>query len=313
MASVTGPLLSDECFFNACIGSAPGMEAVKAAAAKGDFAAARAAFAAAVRKNLNPAVYFSVPGAGGGGNYHYKGESAVEAADGICRREITVCGTPHTFPGPIDWFANPTFNKYKEWTWQLSRHNEWPSLCAAYRQTGDEKYARCFAGELSGWLKQAVRPDADVSGWETLCWRTIECGIRMSGSWPDALYTFCRSPAFTDDLLVDWYKSVQEHGERLLRQHRKGNWLIMEMNGLAQIGLMYPELAKAGEWYDYAVKKLDEELDRQIYPDGFQFELTTGYHNTILYNYHQIMLVMKAYGREAPAAFRGKLEKAAEV
>ena len=28
-----------------------------------------------------------------------------------------------------------------------------------------------------------------------------------------------------------------------------------------------------------ALESLEEELDRQIYPDGFQYELTTNYHD----------------------------------
>ena len=63
----------------------------------------------------------------------------------------------------------------------------------------------------------------------------------MGGEWQWALHSFYRSPHFTDDVLVDWYKSVWEHGWRLRNFHRTGNWLIMEMNGLAQIGILYPQ------------------------------------------------------------------------
>jgi hypothetical protein len=112
---------------------------------------------------------------------------------------------------------------------------------------------------------------------------------------------------------VDWYKSVWEHGKRLALRHRQGNWLIMEMNGLAQIGILYPELADAENWYAYAVKKLGEELERQIYPDGFQYELSTNYHFVVINNYHRLMQVMKAYGKPVPAGYAEKLEKAAEV
>jgi hypothetical protein len=310
---MTGPLLSDKAFFTTCLSDEPGMAAVREAAGNGDYPAARRAFASAIRKNLKGDVYARIEH-GNAGNYHFRGECAVEAADGICANEIVVCGIPHKFEGPIDWFANPTYNTYKEWTWQLSRHNEWYNLAQAYRQTGDEKYARCFADQFTGWVRQAVCPGDDVSGNETFCWRTIECGIRMSGSWPLALHRFYKSAAFTDDMLVDWYKSVWEHGVRLRRQHRSGgNWLIMEMNGLAHIGILYPQLLNAGSWYEYAINKLTEELDRQVYPDGFQIELTPGYHGTILHNYRHLMILMNAYERTFPDIFVKKLEEAAEL
>jgi hypothetical protein len=127
------------------------------------------------------------------------------------------------------------------------------------------------------WVRQAIVPEK-AAGNETLCWRTIEAGIRMGGAWQWALHSFYRSPHFTDDLLVDWYKSIYEHGRRLRLNHRTHNWLIMEMNGLAQIGILYPQLRDAPAWRAYAFARLGEELDRQLYPDGLQYELSTNYH-----------------------------------
>jgi hypothetical protein len=289
------------------------MKPVVEAAEKGDYSAARSLFAASVRKSLRPETYFSIPYEIPENAYKRPEESDLEAADRICRNELISCGTAHAFGDNIDWFANPTFNAYKEWTWQLSRHNEWKHLAKAYRDTGNEKYAQCFAKQFASWVRQAVAPGDDVGGGETLCWRTIECGIRMGGDWPYALHVFYRNAAFTDELLVDWYKSVWEHGKRLRLQHRTGNWLIMEMNGLAQIGILYPQFVQAKEWYEYALNKLIEELDRQIYPDGFQYELSTNYHFVVINNYHRLIHVMKAYGLKIPEAFIKKLEPMAEL
>ena len=95
----------------------------------------------------------------------------------------------------------------------------------------------------------------------------------MGANWPYILFTFYKTPAFTDDILINWYKSVYEHGERLSKNHMTGNWLIMEMNGLGQIGILYPQFKKSEKWLQQALESLEEELDRQIYPDGFQYEL----------------------------------------
>ena len=88
----------------------------------------------------------------------------------------------------------------------------------------------------------------------------------MGANWPYILFTFYNTEPFTDDILIDWYKSVWEHGERLSRNHMTGNWLIMEMNGLAQIGILYPQFILSGQWLSQALGSLEEELDRQIYP-----------------------------------------------
>ncbi len=226
--------------------------------------------------------------------------------------ELISCGTPHQFAGEVDWFANPTFNGYEEWTWQLSRHQEWAILAERYRETGDERFAQGFVRLFRSWVRQAVVPE-NASGGETRCWRTIEAGIRMGGAWQWALHSFYRSPHFTDDLLIDWYKSVWEHGWRLRGFHRTGNWLIMEMNGLAQIALLYPQFRDAPAWREYAFDRLIRELGAQLYPDGFQYELSTGYHQVVINNYQWLADVYAAYDQPVPDAFRAGLEPAHAV
>lgn len=119
----------------------------------------------------------------------------------------------------------------------------------------------------------------------------------MGANWPYILFTFYNTEPFTDDILIDWYKSVWEHGERLSRNHMTGNWLIMEMNGLAQIGILYPQFILSGQWLSQALGSLEEELDRQIYPDGFQYELSTGYADVVVNNYQRLIEVAKAFGK----------------
>ena len=149
----------------------------------------------------------------------------------------------------------------------------------------------------------------NADGGDTLCWRTIEAGIRMGGVWQWALHSFYQSPYFTDDVLVDWYKSIWEHGWRLRNFHRTGNWLIMEMNGLAQIGILYPQFKDAPAWKAYAFERMVEELDAQIYPDGWQVELSTGYHQVDIHNYQWLIDVCQAYDEPIPPAFRTVMEK----
>jgi hypothetical protein len=305
---LVGPRLSDADFFSKIDVKRPGLEGVPAAIAAGDFAAARRLFAAEVRHTLQPDRFLRINREFRGAHFMHEGETAEQAGERILRGELISCATPHTFAGEVDWFANPTFNKYREWTWQLSRHPEWALLGERYRATGDERYAEAFVRFFTGWVRQAVVPE-NAGGWDTLCWRTIEAGIRMGGSWQWALHSFYRSPHFTDDVLVDWYKSVWEHGWRLRNFHRTGNWLIMEMNGLAQVAILYPQFTDAPAWLDYAFDKMVAELDAQIYPDGFQVELSTGYHQVDINNYQWLIDVCHAYDVPTPPAFRTAMEK----
>ncbi|MBN1582813.1 MAG: alginate lyase family protein [Anaerolineae bacterium] len=305
---IIGPRLSDADFFSQIDTTRPGLQDIPERVSDGDFAAARRLFAAEVRDTLQPERFFSIRRAFRGYNFMYENESAEQAAERILRNELISCGTPHPFGKRVDWFANPTFNQYKEWTWQLSRHPEWGVLGERYRETGDERFAEAFVRFFTSWVQQALVPE-NASGGDTLCWRTIEAGIRMGGVWQWALHSFYRSSHFSDDVLIDWYKSVWEHGWRLRHFHRTGNWLIMEMNGLAQIGILYPQFLNAQTWKHYAFERLVDELDAQVYPDGFQVELSTGYHQVDILNYQWLIDVCQAYQEPIPEAFRTGMER----
>ena len=85
------------------------------------------------------------------------GETALQAAERILQGELISCSTPFTFVGDVDWFSNPTFNQYKEWTWQLSRHPEWAILAECYRASREERYAESFVTYFKSWVRQAAR------------------------------------------------------------------------------------------------------------------------------------------------------------
>lgn len=312
-SAADGPRLDDHAFFTGLLDrSRPLLDQAAARAEQGDFGQARALFARDVRETLQPERFLQIDRTFIRPGEHVvdHSETIEDAAERILSGVLVSCGTPIDFSDGIDWFANPTHNQYAEWTWQLSRHHEWGILAERYRATGDERFAEGFLRYFRSWVRQATAParDAAVGSGQTLCWRTIELGIRMGGSWPWVLHTFVDSPAFTDDDLVDFCKSVWEHGERLRNRHARNNWLIMEMNGLAQIGLLYPQLVDASEWKAYALDRLAAELPVQTYPDGFQFELSTNYHQVNISNYQWVWDVYDAYGEPVPPEFRSWLE-----
>ncbi len=65
----------------------------------------------------------------------------------------------------------------------------------------------------------------------------------------------------------------------------------------------------APEWKAYSLKLLGEEFGRQVYPDGFQYELATGYHGVVISNYLAIFELYEILGLERPEFIRRGLEK----
>lgn len=189
----------------------------------------------------------------------------------------------HDFGPDIDWEADP--NHYREWTYAINRFFHWRTLAGAYWESGDEQFAKELCDQWVDWVQKNPVP-LFTSGNSSYTWRTIECGIRQSTTWPDCLYRVMGSEHFTPEVAAVMTKSMIEHARHLMAwPSRGGNWLTMESNGLATIGILLPEMKEATEWLETGLERQYAELDNQVYPDGSQIELTTGYHQVSLNNF----------------------------
>lgn len=290
--------VTDEKFFSELLDyDIKELAAVKAASEKGDFALCRKLFAAYVRNTLEPEKFFSALPDGGAAA---KSDELIENAQKACRHYMVSCGIPCDFgENEVDWESNPTPTQYKEWTWQINRHAELLTLAKAFRATGDKKYAAACEELFTSWAEQVTVPSSPCWKGDTWAWRTIECGIRMGLNWPEIFHTFYKE--FSDDTVVDWCKSIYEHGVRIdIDRSEGGNWLIMEMNGLMHIAVLNPWLRDCGRWKEEAIREFLRQLDLQVYPDGAQFELATGYQYVVILNYARPIRLCQVYGVECP-------------
>lgn len=302
---VVGPRLTDEEFFDALDLALPTLAAVKAAVDQRDYAAARTAYVQYLK--ARPVKWYF--------DWHDRPAKPadrpnIRGGEEALARRFVVCSVPYDFKGgDIDWTVNPTNPVNNEWVWQFSRHSFWNDLGRAYWDTGDEKYAKEFVYELLDWIGDCPVPVGRVNNGAGSRWRTIECGIRMSGSWPNAFFRFLSSPSFTDEAVVTMVKSMVEHARYLKQYPTSFNWLTMESNGLFHVGALFPEFKEAPEWRDTAVQRMYAELDNQVYPDGAQKELSTGYHQVSLYNFKGLLDTARLTGFDLPADYMNKLER----
>ena len=306
-----GPRTTPEEFFTKHLDtSIPALSSIPAKMAAGDIAGAEKVFAEHVRATLRNDVLNK-----DWLERKYQGKdlrALRRRAEAIMDYRLSSCGMPHDFTDhKVDWDLNPTFNKYKEWTWQLSRHPFWTTLAEYYTATGDEKAATVWIDMITSWFDQALVP-VKARPNDTHCWRTIEAGIRMTG-WSRQIAAFAKSPQVTDEFLTRYFISIWEHGWRLRNNSTSGNWLLMELHGLLRISLLYPFLNDAPEWKAYALRRLREEFSRQVYPDGFQYELSTGYHGVVVRNYLDVFRLYEMLGLEKPEFIRTGLEKMFEM
>jgi hypothetical protein len=292
----------------------PELREVRAAADRGDLAGARAAFAAHLRSRGTPKWFFDPANPP---KDLSEGDRAT--ADRALEQTLESVDIRHRFEGPIDWSFNPTTQpesphaRGHEWTWQLNRHPAWVALARAYTATGDPKYGREVSRQVKGWIDTSPPPPKpDNSGRSR--WRTIECGIRMAGSWQNVYHHLVRAPeVFPDDVLLAMVDCMRRHAEFLDANPTTGNWLAMEANGAYHVGVMFPEFKDADRWRDNAIARLRREIDAQVYPDGTQIELSPGYHGVSLRNFVGALRIARLNDQPLPGGYQQGLERMYDV
>ena len=212
------------------------------------------------------------------------------------------CGTD------INWGTRPVPDN--EWVWQLNRMSFWNAMASAYWHTGDEKYAKEWSNQLIDWtIKNPNDKDHNYA------WRSIEAGIR-GHSWTDLFQYFVDSPNFTPEALVTFLNSFYDHAEYLMTKYStKSNWGLMEAEGLAFIAITFPEFKDSDKWLTEAVRRLNAEIDIQVYPDGHQRELAMGYHLGCINWFLRTYDLAKANGKSDifPPSYVDKVQKMCEV
>jgi hypothetical protein len=305
-------MLSLEEFFDALDWSTPGLAEAAAARERRDLPAAVQATAAYFRQRRDVPWHFDPQ------DPNYKPSFNKTAAEAIVAGHVTVVTVKHQFAdGDIDWLYNHTLAvrelaNNNEWLWQLNRMGFWGNLGRAYRSTGDPRYAETFVKHLRSWTSQCFAPEGGTGNVAGSAWRTIECGIRLLSSWPQAYHLFLLAPEFTDDDLLLFLRSGLEQMRHLLKHPQSGNWLTMEMNGVYTFASLFPEFSEAAEARRRAVDLLYRDMKTQFLADGAQYELTPGYHQVALGNILSLPKLAKLMGREEelPADFVASMEKA---
>jgi hypothetical protein len=298
--------------FDALDLSLPGLASVQKAVAQGDFATAQHELANYYRQRTDPAWKFDAAS-----EPSTKDPVAEDAVNGTVQGGLVP--PKHTFDdNKIDWFYNETFvipglAHNQEWQWQLCRMSFWANLGNAYRATKDERYAQAWVTQFRTFVVECP-PPANANGGNRggSAWRTIDSGIRMSGFWPAAFFSFLPSAKFTDEDVVLYLDSCLQHARYLRKNSTNGNWLTFEMSGLYTIGAYFPEFKESKDWRDFAATQMHNQETAQFLPDGAQNELSTMYHNAALDNFVTIARVATKVGRlqELPQGYTAGLENA---
>lgn len=233
-------------------------------------------------------------------------ESTLRTADLALQDTFTLQGVqgtarrrPASEGGGFDWDDRGPRNDV-EWAWFFNRHDYFTPLCQAYLITGDDRYAGFIFATLDDWIVQHPAP-GHLSF--SPAWRSLEAARRILNSWTLVYLKLGAHPAFTPERRARFLASLHAHGEQLRHHHALyGNHVITEMLALAQLSLVFPPSAESSEWLDYSLRRLRQEFDAQVYPDGAHKELSALYQRVVAAAYLHLSTLLTTAGRTELAA-----------
>ncbi len=174
----------------------------------------------------------------------------------------------------INWQYWPV--KDNEVRWQLHRMYWWIPMGQAYWSTGDEKYAAEWVWQMRDWIKDNPRGLSEEN--DRFAWRQLETARRVQDQ-TNLFNYFIDSPHFTPEFLVEFLTNYSAHAERVREKYsEKGNHLLFEAQRMIYGGGFFPEFKNAALWRKEGIDILTQEIDKQVYADGLQFELSLNYH-----------------------------------
>ncbi|HEX3280324.1 MAG TPA: alginate lyase family protein [Pyrinomonadaceae bacterium] len=164
--------------------------------------------------------------------------------------------------------------------WELNRLGHLIILGRAYALTKEAEFAAEFFKQVESWHEQ--NPLGLGANWSC----AMEVALR-SMNLLAAFSLFRGSPGLNEQRLALLLKLFDQHGAHIKRNLEfsyvaTSNHYLSDVTGLLWLGVMLPELGAANEWREWALAEMLREMDKQILPDGADYEGSTGYHRFVL-------------------------------
>jgi len=207
--------------------------------------------------------------------------------------------------GHRNWYYTGK-NKDKEWAMISNRHHQLDTMRISYFKTGNPKYANYIDFFLRDFIT-ASWPYPAKQEWGVL-WRGLEISFRAK-AWAKIFYQFRNTDYIRPATKLLILSSLPDHAHYNKNFHIGGNWLAMEISGLAAVAGYFPEFKKSKEWMEYAKEKITWSSGNQTYPDGVQKELTSHYHKVALENFLEFKAICEDVDIEIPKKLENVIKK----
>jgi uncharacterized heparinase superfamily protein len=203
-------------------------------------------------------------------------------------------------------YVNPCDSSDVKVPWELSRLQWLMPAGQAYLVTGDERYAQAVRDLLDDWIE--ANPYAQTVNWSS----TMEAALRIL-SWTWFFRVFHGSRAWADAAFRERFLcALYLHGDFTDRHFEisdvNGNHCTADGAGLVFAGLFFGQGRGPRRWQARAWSILCDEVPRQVYPDGVDFEASIPYHRLVAELFLLSALYREALGLDVPELYRERVK-----
>lgn len=261
-------------------------------------------------------------------------EKIIQKAELSSRHIFDILGSRFNLGNPVNWFSDFKGNTWAygyfdelnnklydndfsnqfyigdiKLPWELNKHLHFIDLAAAYYLTGEEKYASELIAQIKHWI-QANPVNMGIN------WTQNLIVSQRLISWTLTLFLILDSSVLDPHLFRLILKEMLLHAAYIpphFETAEKGsNHLIGNLSALLTFSLAFPEFKESAQWKKISLGMLTDELSKQVYDDGVQYEQSAGYHRYVLEFCLLPLMIMQLNNEEAPPVYRQKVEKMAE-
>lgn len=122
---------------------------------------------------------------------------------------------------------------------------------------------------------------------------------------------FLNESEYSDEDQLLTIATLLQHGAHLYErnaQFKSGNHQTRGVSALAMLAILLGDFEGTDQWLERAMLRLSEHLDREINPDGFQFERSVHYHMSDINNYFYVYQLAQINGIDVDPAWEEKLK-----
>ncbi len=194
-----------------------------------------------------------------------------------------------TWKLPFNYLNGKPVNAYA--LRHLARQHKMVDIAFLYFQAEkDPKYIEYFTNQMLSLNAALVAGEYEKIDDGNGVYEAFRSGYRVL-NWLRIHNMFLGEPTYTDENQLTTIATLLQHGAHLYERNSKfksGNHQTRGVSALAMLAIIFRDFEGTEKWYDRAMLRLEEHLNAEINPDGFQFERSIHYHISDIENFFYV-------------------------